>query len=56
MKDHFYFFKLVLLVIVSFFAGINLLAFGWAIFIANMILAVALSIKMANSYDKAWDK
>lgn len=55
-KDRFYFLKLFFLVIISLGAGINLLTSGWTWFIINMIFAILLSIKMANSYDAAWDR
>ena len=55
-KDQFFFFKLIGLVLVAFFAGINLVVSGWLFFVINMVFAILLSVGMANSYDRAWDK
>lgn len=55
-KDQFYFYKLFLLIVISFFAGVDLVTWGWIPFIMSSIVAIVLSIGMANLYDKAWDK
>lgn len=55
-QDRFFFLKIFALMLVSLFAGANLILYSFWIFGLNMVLAIGLTITLSNLYDQAWKK